>query len=191
MNPPLSAFVKRMVRLARRELPLLVAIMVIAGGLWAFVGISEEVIEGEIRAVDEAVLLALRTPADRGDPLDPSWVEELARDATAFGNRDARYLLNIRGTWLDPAEDARHTTWVSEFWTAMERNARGGHYANFVGHAVDKEALAQARASSPPATRRPWPMASPKAACWPRCLDFLRLSALSAPSWVCSLVCRA
>jgi len=73
-------------------------------------------------------------------------------DATAFGNRDARYLLNIRGTWLDPAEDARHTTWVSEFWTAMERNARGGHYANFVGHAVGKEALAQARASYPPAT---------------------------------------
>jgi FAD/FMN-containing dehydrogenase len=73
-------------------------------------------------------------------------------DATAFGNRDARYLLNIRGTWTDPAEDAAHIDWVRDFWSAMERHARGGHYANFLGHEEEKEARAQARGAYPPAT---------------------------------------
>lgn len=73
-------------------------------------------------------------------------------DATAFGGRDAKYLLNIRGTWTDADEDARHIGWVRDFWSAMERVARGGHYANFLGHEEAREAQAQARASYPPAT---------------------------------------
>jgi FAD/FMN-containing dehydrogenase len=73
-------------------------------------------------------------------------------DATAFGHRDAAYLLNIRGTWTDPAEDAGHIDWVRSFWSAMERVARGGHYANFLGHEEGLEARAQARASYPPDT---------------------------------------
>jgi FAD/FMN-containing dehydrogenase len=76
----------------------------------------------------------------------------VAEDATAFGNRDARYLLNIRGTWTNASEDAAHIGWVRDFWSAMERNARGGHYANFLGHEDEREARAQARASYPPAT---------------------------------------
>lgn len=82
----LPALLTNGLRLARRELPLLMIILVIAGGMWVFVAISEEVVEGDTHAVDEAVMLALRSPADRADPLGPSWVEELARDATAFGS---------------------------------------------------------------------------------------------------------
>ncbi|MEX2617187.1 MAG: phosphatase PAP2 family protein [Alphaproteobacteria bacterium] len=57
----------------------------LAASLWAFVGISEEVVEGETHAIDEAILLALRAPGDGSDPLGPGWVEELGRDATALG----------------------------------------------------------------------------------------------------------
>ncbi|MGD8487365.1 MAG: FAD-binding oxidoreductase, partial [Chloroflexota bacterium] len=72
--------------------------------------------------------------------------------ATAFGNRDARYLLNIRATWTEAADDAANVGWVRGFWSALERYARGGHYANFLGHEEGPEARAQARASYPPAT---------------------------------------
>jgi FAD/FMN-containing dehydrogenase len=53
---------------------------------------------------------------------------------------------------MDPAEDARHIGWIRDFWSALERYARGGHYANFLGHESEREARAQARASYPPAT---------------------------------------
>ncbi len=48
-------------------------------------------------------------------------------DATAFGNREARYLLNIRGVWTDPTRDSRQVGWVRDFWSAIDRYARGGH----------------------------------------------------------------
>lgn len=76
----------------------------------------------------------------------------VAEDATAFGNRDARYLLNIRAVWTDPAVDARQVGWVRDFWSAMERYARGGHYSNFLGHEDERDARAQARGAYPPAT---------------------------------------
>jgi len=69
----------------RHELRLLVATILMAASLWGFVEIAEEVTEGETHAIDETVLLALRAPGDRSDPLGPGWVEELGRDATALG----------------------------------------------------------------------------------------------------------
>ena len=76
---------RNVVRRARGEVSLVIAVLVIAGGLWAFISVSEEVIEGDTHAFDKAVLLALRNPEDRSDPIGPSWAEELGRDATSFG----------------------------------------------------------------------------------------------------------
>jgi len=73
-------------------------------------------------------------------------------EATAFGNRDARYILNVWGVWQDPAADAREVGWVRDFWSAMQPHARGGHYTNFLGAEDAAEHQAQARASYPPAT---------------------------------------
>jgi undecaprenyl-diphosphatase len=52
---------------------------------WAFVKIADEVIEGDTRTLDRAVLLALRSSQNPADPLGPSWLEEAARDVTALG----------------------------------------------------------------------------------------------------------
>ncbi|MEQ8662845.1 MAG: phosphatase PAP2 family protein [Gammaproteobacteria bacterium] len=70
---------------AARELGLVAAIAIVAGGSWIFVEVSEEVVEGETHALDRALILALRNPADPGDPVGPGWVEELGRDVTALG----------------------------------------------------------------------------------------------------------
>ena len=69
----------------RFELPVLLLIAAASGCLWAFIEIAEEVSEGETRALDKALLLALRDPVDAADPIGARWLEELARDFTALG----------------------------------------------------------------------------------------------------------
>lgn len=39
-----------------------------------------------LRALDERILLSMRNPLDRADPLGPVWVEEAMRDVTALGS---------------------------------------------------------------------------------------------------------
>jgi undecaprenyl-diphosphatase len=59
---------------------------VVAGGLWGFVSLADEVREGESQAFDRAILLALRNPADLSDPIGPRAFEEMMRDVTALGS---------------------------------------------------------------------------------------------------------
>jgi undecaprenyl-diphosphatase len=51
--------------------------------------------EGATRATDERLMLMLRTAGDRGDPLGPAWVEELARDVTAMGSASIVALITV------------------------------------------------------------------------------------------------
>lgn len=69
----------------RVELNYLLAGLLIAIGLWAFIGLADEVSEGDTHAFDERILLALRNPADLSDPLGSPAVEEMFRDLTALG----------------------------------------------------------------------------------------------------------
>lgn len=43
-------------------------------------------IRGDGLSFDRVLLLALRNPADLADPIGPPWLEEMARDVTAFGS---------------------------------------------------------------------------------------------------------
>lgn len=72
-------------RAAGVELGLAVVLALVAASLWAFAELADEVMEGETRAFDIAILFALRTPGDPADPLGPAWVEEMARDVTGLG----------------------------------------------------------------------------------------------------------
>jgi undecaprenyl-diphosphatase len=77
------------------ELLPLIALVVIAGGIWIFAELADEVREGETRRIDTRILLALRNPADRSDPLGPPWVEETERDFTALGGVAVMSLLTL------------------------------------------------------------------------------------------------
>lgn len=72
-------------RLAGPRPTTLLLLAAAAGAVWAFVEIADEVLEGETRRIDAAIIVALRTPGDTHDPLGPGWVEELMRDFTALG----------------------------------------------------------------------------------------------------------
>lgn len=72
--------------LARQELLPLLLLVLVAGGVWVFAEIAEEVREGDTVNVDRSILLAMREPDDRSDPLGPRWLEETGRDFTALGS---------------------------------------------------------------------------------------------------------
>lgn len=70
----------------RVEFNVLLAGLVIAGGLWGFVELLEVARATTPHAFDTDILLAFRTPGDTGDPLGPLWLEEAMRDLTALGS---------------------------------------------------------------------------------------------------------
>ncbi len=63
----------------------LLVLALICAAVLGFVELADEVMEGDTRQLDRALLLALRNPQDWADPLGPHWVEELGRDLTALG----------------------------------------------------------------------------------------------------------
>jgi undecaprenyl-diphosphatase len=69
----------------RFELTIIILSTLVIGGIWLFVGVAGEVMEGDTQAFDETLVLALRNPADRADPIGPLWLEEIGRDLTALG----------------------------------------------------------------------------------------------------------
>jgi undecaprenyl-diphosphatase len=71
---------------AAREIGILAALAVAAGGVLGFIALADEVREGEIRDFDSAILLALRNPADHADPIGPRWLEIAMRDLTSLGS---------------------------------------------------------------------------------------------------------
>jgi undecaprenyl-diphosphatase len=71
-------------------LVLFVAFLVV-GGVWAFVHIADEVVEGETQHFDEWAVKALRAPdpdlpaGSPEVPVGPKWLREVGRDMTALG----------------------------------------------------------------------------------------------------------
>jgi FAD/FMN-containing dehydrogenase len=53
-------------------------------------------------------------------------------DATAYGHRDARFVMNVHGRWDDAAQDATCIGWARAFFDATAPHASGGTYVNFM-----------------------------------------------------------
>lgn len=82
-------------RAERLERWTVLAVLAVAGGIWSFVELADEVVEGETAAIDRALLLAFRSAADPRDPLGPPWLEEVGRDLTALGGIAVLSLLSV------------------------------------------------------------------------------------------------
>jgi undecaprenyl-diphosphatase len=61
-------------------------VLAIAGLLFAFGFIAQEVVKGKTLAFDREVMLALRSSADPRVPIGPTWLPEAARDLTSLGS---------------------------------------------------------------------------------------------------------
>lgn len=67
----------------RRGWPALAALLVVFGGAWAAIELTDEVVDGTTQGFDRAVLMAFRTGS--GDLAGPGWMQEMMRDFTALG----------------------------------------------------------------------------------------------------------
>lgn len=72
-------------RLTYGEPLILVPLLLVIGGVWAFVELADEVREGDTRTIDEWAIMALRRPGQPESPVGPVWLHEAARDVTALG----------------------------------------------------------------------------------------------------------
>jgi undecaprenyl-diphosphatase len=71
--------------LGERGFIVLLAMLLVVGGTWAFIELADEVTEGETQHIDERILHGMRNPNDPADPVGPPWLEEAGRDVTALG----------------------------------------------------------------------------------------------------------
>lgn len=84
--PPLKPWVDRWRERSWPELPVLVAIVLIAALSWGFIELADEVLGGDTQHFDQAVIEMLRDPDDPRLPRGPSWLADAARDITALGS---------------------------------------------------------------------------------------------------------
>lgn len=79
--------------LNRIEFPVLLAGLVIAGGLWGFVELTEAARATAPHAFDTEILLAFRQVGQPGIPIGPSWLEGAMRDITSLGSASVLVLI--------------------------------------------------------------------------------------------------
>jgi hypothetical protein len=59
-------------------------------------------------------------------------VRRRGSDATAFGDRQFEYVMNVHGRWETPGEDQSCIAWCRHFYSATEKYSTGGAYMNFL-----------------------------------------------------------
>ena len=59
-------------------------------------------------------------------------LSRLEEDHSPVGNRDARYVLNLAGSWEHADEDKENVQWAREAWNDMKQFSTGGTYVNFL-----------------------------------------------------------
>ncbi len=69
--------------------------MLVVGGVWLFIEITDEVVIEEPPRLDSQILLALREPGDLSDPIGPEWIEGAVRDYTALGSTAVLSLITL------------------------------------------------------------------------------------------------
>ena len=89
------SFGRRWSRLGWHHLTILTFMLSVCGMLWMFLWLSGEVMEGDTRAFDRMLLLAMRTPENLADPVGPAWLEFAASDITSLGGYPVLVLVTL------------------------------------------------------------------------------------------------
>jgi len=71
-------------------------------------------------------------------------MSRVAEGDTAYGGRDAAFLVTGEASWDDPALTDDAIGWGRAFWDAIGPHSTGGLYLNFAGLAEEKDALVRA-----------------------------------------------
>jgi FAD/FMN-containing dehydrogenase len=92
-----------------------------------------------------------RLAAERESPLTTVeiWhhggaMHRVGASETAYGGRDAGYMLGFDSSWADPGDHERNIAWSRDAWSRMSRFSKRGVYLNFPGFGEEKETLVRA-----------------------------------------------
>jgi undecaprenyl-diphosphatase len=91
---------------------MLLAVLLAVGGVWGFVEIADEVVEGETRTFDEWALRALRQPDDPATPLGPRWLHEVGRDVTGLGGVAVLVMITLAVLGFLWMQKKYHAMWL-------------------------------------------------------------------------------
>ncbi|TIX33926.1 MAG: phosphoesterase, partial [Mesorhizobium sp.] len=75
------------------EFPVLLAGLVLAGGLWGFEELMEVARDTTPHAFDTEILLAFREAGQPDNPIGPLWLEGAMRDITSLGSASVLVLI--------------------------------------------------------------------------------------------------
>jgi FAD/FMN-containing dehydrogenase len=100
---------------------------------------------------DEAIEVIADYGARRPSPLTDIVVwhqggamSRVGETDTAYGGRDAAFLVTGEASWDDPALNEEAIGWGRAFWAAIGQHSTGGMYLNFAGLGEEEEALVKA-----------------------------------------------
>jgi FAD/FMN-containing dehydrogenase len=104
------------------------------------------------RLDEDAIAAILHDAANRPTPesLMALWhlgggaAGRVAPGDTAFGSREAPYLLSFDTTWTSTADSERCIAWTRAAWGAMRPFGAGNLYLNFAGFGEEKDTLVRA-----------------------------------------------
>jgi FAD/FMN-containing dehydrogenase len=111
---------------------------------WLYYWKSANVHDLSDACIDTILAAAAARPSHMSDI--PIWhlggaLSRVAPEATAYGRRDAPYLVTAEATWTDLAQDDQNIRWARDLVAAMRPYSRGGLYLNFPGFGEEKEAM--------------------------------------------------
>jgi undecaprenyl-diphosphatase len=87
------ALARRLSSWSAAEFVTLAFLALASGGIFLFIQLASEVAEGDTRALDEAILSALRQPGTVDEPIGPAWVKSMFIDITSLGGNTTVTLL--------------------------------------------------------------------------------------------------
>ncbi len=60
-------------------------------------------------------------------------IKRADKDVTSFAHRDANYVMNIIGLWMEHENADEHIAWTRDFSKAIQPFSTGQAYLNFLG----------------------------------------------------------
>ncbi len=111
--PPWRQYLRLLLVWLRQQEPVvLFVILLVVVGMWAFLELVGEVLQGETHHFDTLIVRLLRQPHQLALPRGPQWLAEVGRDITALGSHIILVLLVVAvAGWLR-LQRQRLTMWL-------------------------------------------------------------------------------
>jgi undecaprenyl-diphosphatase len=81
--------------LARHDLTVLLALLLVVGSVLGFIKLAEAVMGGRTESFDDTILRALRDPSDPAQLIGPAWMTLVVRDVTSLGGVTVLVLVTL------------------------------------------------------------------------------------------------